>query len=753
MIGNGTNSGVARVFEMPGRIRCAVAGLQGRAREAALIESAVRGVAGVVSADASPVTGRVLVIFDETVAPEIIHESVARASEAHLPARPIEVDAEPVPQGRPAIRYAIGAAAAIGLGAAMGGAGGALAAGLAAAAAFLGPNLWRRIRQWWLDRRAGGVLPSNVIRMPSRISRTGILQFAQPHRQGFFRSIAWAAAAALAGVLRIAAMAFTVDLLLGGAVALPFGMVLAGGAGAAALMGATLGLTYLQGWLRHRSHIAWSFAGRRIQHDLRVALYDRVQRLEMRTLDLHKRGDLLATLVEDIDNLEKVVESSWSLMDLAVSSVSLLIAIGAIAPAGPFWLMLPVPLLVGLSVYLYPKLRERYAAARRRSANLAGQISNQLDGVEIIKSFAAEDAELERLSDTSRAYLEASREAIEMQSRLPLLLEGTILASLVLTYRTNFMLTLGRGLSLGRFQAMNIFTGHLLFPLNTLGLHLDNLGQGLEALRRVTDTLEIPHEFRKDAGLPELDTQSLTGDVEYDGVTFAYPTSSMRVFGDLSLRFRGGQTTAVVGLSGSGKTTLIKLLLRLYNPDSGAITVGGADIAGVSRASLRRSIAVVSQDVYLFDRSILENIRLARPEATEEEVADAARIAQAHDFILRLPQGYQTRLGERGKTLSTGERQRIAIARAILRDAPIFILDEATANLDSNTEADISRELRRIAAGRTLILIAHRLATVVHADHIYALEHGAVIAEGRHEELVGRPGRYQALWRDQTGQS
>ena len=744
---------VERVFELPGRVRYSVQGLKGRAPEAARMEVALRELRGVREAAASPVTGRVLVVFDEELPGDVIQLCLVQLRGEYLPAHTLVVGSCPPKPSLPksATRFVVGAGAAVALSAAMG----STAAGLgfivaAAVAAAIAPPIWRRFREW-LDRRASGGLQSlSVFRVPSVIRAEGIAELIGSHRNTFVRATALDAAGAVSGLVRIAAMAFTIDLLLGGSLALPFGIVFAGSVGTVALMGIALVMTFVQSWFRHKSHVLWSNTGREIQHDLRVRLYDRVQRLEMSALQTHQRGELLSTLVGDIDNLEKAIDGSWALMDLALSSVALLLAIGFISATAPLWLVIPVPILVALSVYLYPKLRHWGAAVRRRSAELAGQLSNQLDGLEIIKSFTAEEAELERLREASQAYLDQSRDAVEIYSKLPLLLEATILASLVFTYRTNVMLTLAQGLSLGRFQALNIFTGHLVFPMTTMGLHMDNLSQGLDALKRVRETLGLAEEFKLDLNLSHLHRQSMSGDVRYDNVTFSYP-SSAPALRNVSLRFEAGATTAVVGLSGSGKTTLVKLLQRLYDTDSGSIAIDGADIATISRHSLRQSIAMVSQDVYLFDRSVLENIRLSRPDAAEEEVVEAARVAQAHEFISALPQGYYTRLGERGGTLSAGQRQRVSIARAVLKDAPIMVFDEATSNLDSNTEAGIAKELRRVCAGRTVILIAHRLATVRQADRIYALENGEVIAEGTHQELVRQPGRYQSLWRDQTG--
>jgi ATP-binding cassette, subfamily B, bacterial len=719
---------------------------------ATAIELALRQVSGIRKAEASSVTGRVLVEFDRECSGDHFYSLLVDISGKHL----TPSVATPTQTGSVAPYILGGAATLVGgalISSLVGGMTVAFAGGLAV---LLGPPLWRQFHGSRARNEDRAFSLASDTPLPIGLESLGWLpetiDLVRPHSKSFVRSILLSSGAALAGVVRIASIAFGVDLLLGGSIALPFGVTLAGPVGVVILMGTALGMTAVHAWIRHQSHVHWSTAGRKVQHDLRVSLYDRVQRLEMSSLQLRKRGELLATLVTDIDKLEHAAEASWALADLAISSIAVLGAIGFIAATAPFWLMISVPVLVALSVYLYPKLRQRYAAVRQRSSQLAGQVSNQLDGLEIIKSFTAEDCELERLRAGSQAYLDESRRAVRMQSALPLILEATILGSLVFTYRTNAMLTLARGLTLGRFQSLNMFTAHLMFPMNTLGLHLDNLGQGLEALKRVREALELVDEYKKDTALLHMRRDSVAGEIRYENVSFSYPGTGPALR-NVNMRFKAGATTAVVGLSGSGKTTLVKLLLRFSTDYSGSIQIDGNDTANFSRRSLRRAIALVSQDVYLFDRSVIDNIRLSRPNATEAEVIEAAQLARAHEFINELPEGYRTKLAERGASLAMGERQRISIARAIVKDAPILVLDEATSNLDSNTEAGISRTMQRVANGRTLILIAHRLATVRHADWIYVLEKGEVISEGTHRELVRQPGRYQSLWRDQTGQS
>jgi ATP-binding cassette subfamily B protein len=617
-----------------------------------------------------------------------------------------------------------------------------------------GPRLWQQFRDSRSkesDRREPSIFHWNLPDSWEPSWMKEIANLVLPHRESFVRAILFSIGAAIASIVRIAAIAFGVDLFLGGSITLPFGITLVGSMGGIILSGVALALTALHARLRHLSHVGWSQTTRWIQHDLRVAVYDRVQRLEMSLLQVHQRGAMLATLVADIDKLEHAGEASWALTDLAISSTALIGAVSLTATTMPSWLTIAIPLLAALSVGLYPKLRERQAAVRQRSSQLAGQVSNQLDGLEVIKSFTAEDRELERLRAGSQAYMSESMKTIHMQSAMPLVLEATILAILVFTYRSNAMLTVAQGQSFGHFQALNMFTSHLMFPANTLGLHMDTLGQGLEALRRVHNALQLTDEREMDFGRRTLPFDSILGEILYENVNFSYPGAGP-VLCDVTMRFNRGATTAVVGLSGSGKTTVIKLLLGFGTGYSGTIRIDGQDAATFSRASLRQAIALVSQDVYLFDRSVMENIRLSRPSASDAEVVEAAHLAHAHEFISGLPDGYETKLAERGTNLSLGERQRIAIARAILKRAPILILDEATSNLDSNTEAGISATLREVAANRTLILIAHRLATVQYADHIYVLEKGEVVAQGTHHELVCQPGRYQSLWQDQTGQ-
>jgi len=295
---------------------------------------------------------------------------------------------------------------------------------------------------------------------------------------------------------------------------------------------------------------------------------------------------------------------------------------------------------------------------------------------------------------------------------------------------------------------MVFLTQRLLWPLTRLGQTFDLYQRAMASTNRILDLLDTAPSITD--GPTELGR--VDGHIEFTNVGFAY-TPGFPVIEDLSLTIPAGQTTAIVGATGSGKTTLIKLLLRFYDVTAGSITIEGHDIRELTLASLRQAIGLVSQDVYLFHGTVSDNIAYGRPDAPLEDVVAAAKVAEAHEFIVGLPDGYESIVGERGQRLSGGQRQRISIARAVLADPPVLVLDEATSSVDNETEAAIQRSLEVITRDRTTIAIAHRLSTVRHADQTYVLDHGRVAEMGSHEELLDANGIYASLWKVQTGEA
>jgi ATP-binding cassette subfamily B protein len=290
-------------------------------------------------------------------------------------------------------------------------------------------------------------------------------------------------------------------------------------------------------------------------------------------------------------------------------------------------------------------------------------------------------------------------------------------------------------------------TQRLLWPLTRLGETFDLFQRAMASTRRILDLLDVrPRILAGTRALP----RPVAGAVSFSDVRFAYDTGE-EVLRGLDLEVPAGETHAVVGLTGSGKSTLVKLLLRFYEPSSGEIRVDGIDVRELAFTELRGAVGFVSQDVFLFHGSVRENVAYGAPDAGDDEVREAVRLAEAHEFVAALPQGYETLVGERGQKLSGGQRQRLSIARAIVRDPAILVLDEATSSVDNETEAAIQRSLEEVSRGRTTLVIAHRLSTVRNADRIHVIEGGRVTEAGTHDELVGSGGLYAALWRVQTG--
>jgi len=368
-------------------------------------------------------------------------------------------------------------------------------------------------------------------------------------------------------------------------------------------------------------------------------------------------------------------------------------------------------------------------------------VAGSLEGIATVKSVPAEEQLAARVEAESEAYRRMGIRAAALWSRIIPIVDGAVLGAMVLSVGAGAY-ALSGGIAAGRFAAAAMLTEQLLVPLTDIGPVAVELSRGLSGYARAVSPLGAAPERGGGAAI----SGEVRGPIAFEGVRFGYEGRPL-LFDDLSLVLQPGKTTAIVGATGTGKSTLVKLLLRCYDVEAGRVSLGGVDVRHVELSSLRRAIGVVSQDVFLFEGTILDNLRLGGEDRPVEAAVEAARRAGIHDFIEALPEGYATRVGERGVKLSGGQRQRLAIARALLKDAPVMIFDEATAHVDNRTEAALLSSLSEVLEGRTVIIIAHRLSAVREADAICVLKGGRVAERGSHHDLLERNGDYAALFR------
>lgn len=495
--------------------------------------------------------------------------------------------------------------------------------------------------------------------------------------------------------------------------------------------------------------ILWRNLAQRLQADLRQDAYEHAQRLDMHFFESRSSGQLVATMNDDVNQLERFLDGGANAMIQVLVSI---VAVGAvffvISPKVALLAFTPIPVIVWGAFYFQRKAGPLYAEVRERVGELSSRLANNLGGIATIKSFTAEAREAERLRETSEAYVEANRRAIRISSAFIPVIRMAVLVGFLATFTVGGMMALNGELNVGAYGVLVFLTQRLLWPLTGMAEVIDLFERAMASTRRILDLIAEPVHVRDDTR--EVLQQPVNGAVHFDDVHFQYANSRAGVSG-ISLDIPAGHTLALVGATGSGKSTLVKLLLRFYDTQAGSIRIDNQSIDTVSLHSVRQAIGLVSQDVYLFEGSIRDNIAYGRPDASEAEIIDAAKTAEAWGFIESLSEGLDTPVGERGVRLSGGQRQRLSLARALLKDPPILVLDEATSAVDNETEAAIQRSLQRIGHNRTVIMIAHRLSTIVHADQIAVVQDGVVTERGTHDDLIERDGHYAAQWRVQTG--
>ena len=496
--------------------------------------------------------------------------------------------------------------------------------------------------------------------------------------------------------------------------------------------------------------VLWRNLAQTVQHELRLDAYSHIQELEMAWFSDQSKGELMSILNDDINQLERFLDKGANeLLQVGTTVVVISAIFFYISPEIAIYSIIPIPVIIWGSFRFQSRIGPHYTEVRKEVGLLNALLSNNLSGISTIKSFTSEELEIERVRAASQAYREANRRAIRLSAAFVPLIRMAILVGFTATLLHGGIVTLNGGMEVASYSVMIFMMQRLLWPLTRLGETFDLYQRAMVSTTRVLNLLET--EISVQEGDKELDTIKVKGEIRFDDVNFAYPERD-EVISNLSLAIKPGTTQAIVGSTGSGKTTLIRLLLRFHDPSSGSISLDGDEIKDLKVKSLRSSISLVTQTIILFPGTVMQNIAYGRVGATEEEIITSAKIAEAHEFIMQLPHGYDTQIGEGGHKLSGGQRQRLSIARAVLKDAPILVLDEATSSVDNETEEALQKSLEVISKDRTTIVIAHRLSTIRHSDSIIVLDDGKVIESGTHEELLDNQSQYSKLWNVQTGQ-
>ena len=511
----------------------------------------------------------------------------------------------------------------------------------------------------------------------------------------------------------------------------------------------TVAIWVLESLFQYLYGVLWRNLAQTAQHELRMDAYNHIQNLEMQWFSEQSTGGLMAIMNDDVNQLERFLDHGAN--DLLHVSTTVIVVSGimfSVAPEVAILAIIPVPIIVAGSFIYQRRIGVRYTEVRKEVADLNAILNNNLNGITTIKSFTAEKREAQRVSEASESYRNANRSAIRLSASFVPLIRMAILFAFTANLLIGGKYALEGKIGLGEYSVIVFITQRLLWPLTRLGETFDLYQRALASTTRVLDLLDT------EVGIVEGETslESVRGNLGFEGISFTYPERE-DVLKSINLEVPAGKTVGLVGATGSGKTTLIRLLLRFHDPAEGRATMDGHDVRDLTLDSLRGNISLVSQTTTLFPGTVRDNVLYGRPGATEEEIIEAARIAESSAFIDSLPQGWDTNIGEDGHRLSGGQRQRIAIARAVLKDAPILVLDEATSNVDNETEAALQRSIERISKNRTTLIIAHRLSTIRNADFIAVMENGRISETGSHDELVSKQGLYARLWSVQTGEA
>lgn len=484
--------------------------------------------------------------------------------------------------------------------------------------------------------------------------------------------------------------------------------------------------------------------GVRIQGDMRRAMFKHIQKLPYTYFDTHKTGAIMSRLVNDLFEISELAHHGPE--DVLTSVISIVGAFIMLATINIYLTLIVfifIPLLLIFAIKNRKKMNDAFTTMREEVSKVNADVETTVSGVRVTKAYNSQHYVQQRFDKVNKDFISARSKAYKAMGIFgsgmgfisDFLYVAVLLAGGVFMYF--------HYIDAGEFAAYILFIAMLLTPIKTIIVIYEEIQSGATGFKRFC---EIMDEKTEEDAPDAVDIGEVCGDIEFKNVQFTYENKKdEEILDDVSFLIPHGKTTALVGGSGGGKTTVCHLIMHFYELNGGEITLDGRDIRAITRASLRDKIGIVAQDVFIFDGTVKENIAFGKENATDEEIYEAAKRANIHDYIMTLPNGYETWVGERGVQLSGGQRQRVSIARAFLKNPPILILDEATSALDNITEIQIQKALNELSAGRTVIAVAHRLSTIRNADQIIVLERGKVVEKGTHDELVRRGGRYAEM--------
>ncbi len=494
---------------------------------------------------------------------------------------------------------------------------------------------------------------------------------------------------------------------------------------------------------QYLENVYLAYAGQAIIYRMRTDMFDHLQRLSLSFFDTHKVGKLMSRVQNDVSQIEELVtQGILTLITSFLTLIGIAIIMIFINPRLAGITLTVIPFMVVMTIVWQKYARQAFIRVRRAIAVVNSQLQEDMSGVRVIQSLSREEENMEQFDQVNKAHLDANVTAVKLEAlMMPMVFVFTGVAfAIVIVF--GGLQVLDGAMTIGALMSFLLYVQRFFDPVLELSMQYTELQRAMASGARIFELMDIVPDIKDRPNAIEMPT--VNGEITFKNISFAYETNK-NVLHNINLTVKPGETVAIVGQTGSGKSSLVSLTARFYEVTKGSVTVDGYDVRSVTQQSLRKQIGIVPQDPILFSGTIEENIKFGRLEATRDQVIEIAKTVGAHHFISRLDKGYDTQVGQRGVNLSAGQRQLLCLARAILADPRILILDEATSNVDTNTERIMQRALRKLTKGRTCLTIAHRLSTVTKADRIIVLDKGKIIEEGSHKELLDRQGLYYKM--------